>query len=98
MHGEGGHRNEILSVVSLWCSAAGLAFSSWMGCVAQCTLCMQHAEVQHAEMHRADIPAVVQDFHPTDVNRLVSAGMDNCIKIWSLKGAFPLLHEKSKST
>lgn len=27
-----------------------------------------------------------QDFHPTDVNRLVSAGMDNAVKVWSLTG------------
>lgn len=30
---------------------------------------------------------MVQDFHLTDVDRFVSAGMDNCVKIWSLRGA-----------
>lgn len=59
--GEGGHRNEILSVVCLF------------GLQMLCTLLIA--------------PRTKQDFHPSDVSRFVSAGMDYSIKIWAFNGA-----------
>ena len=34
----------------------------------------------------------MQDFHPFNSNKLLSGGMDDTIKIWTLKGK-PLLRE-----
>lgn len=32
-----------------------------------------------------------QDFHPSDMYRIASCGMDNTVKIWSMKGMEHLL-------
>lgn len=34
-------------------------------------------------------PPLLQDFHQGNPNKLVSAGMDACIKIWDLESAGP---------
>jgi polycomb protein EED len=28
----------------------------------------------------------LKDFHPSDIERFASCGMDNTVKIWSMKG------------
>lgn len=46
--------------------------------------------MQHVKeiIHGNTIPPVYQDFHPSDVHKVVSAGMDYSIKIWSFAGAY----------
>lgn len=33
-----------------------------------------------------------QDFHPSDIHRIASCGMDNTVKIWSMKGNYNALY------
>jgi hypothetical protein len=44
-----------------------------------------YAMFAHAQLSQG-VPRTQQDFHPSDVNQLVSAGMDNAVKVWSLTG------------
>ena len=89
LHGDGGHRNEILSVVKSQAQGyCRLMHDTWVA-----MMCWHIAYRYHVCMSTAAHTRLLhlQDFHPTDVNQFVSAGMDNAIKIWSLTGELLLL-------
>ena len=90
IHGDGGHLNEVLSIVRAF-SRLGLALWSsrlvqqdWRA--AQTSIPIYLCRELNLQWRGRHVLLSVQDFHPFHGEQFLSAGMDNTVKIWSLTG------------